>query len=284
MLNNDLYLLKGLFNCFEGDDTPPVVDDDPGASAAAEAAAKAAAEKKFTQDDLNRHLAAESRKHKAALQQMEKAHQETLANNQSLTTKERAALEDSLKTIQDQLLSKEEQVKRDKKQLEEQYANKLKDTEVERDNWIGRYRHETIDRNLQDAAVSADAFQPGQIVTLLKPMTRLVENIDPKTGKSSGRFDAVIDFPDVDAEGQPTMSVLSPKDAVKRMKERPELYGNLFKSGVVSGIGSNSVTGIAPGSNGKVDLRKAAGDAKTYRELREKNPEALGLRPRGSRR
>ena len=110
-------------------------------------------------------------------------------------------------------------------------------------------------------------------------MTRLVEDIDPKTGKSSGRFNSVVDFPDVDAEGLPTISVMSPKDAVKRMKALPDIYGNLFKSGVVSGIGSNSATGSLPG-NGKVDLKKAASDAASYRELREKNPAALGLRPK----
>ena len=41
------------------------------------------------------------------------------------------------------------------------------------------------------------------------------------------------------------------------MKELPQVYGNLFKSGVVSGIGSSSATGgLASGSGGKVDLRK----------------------------
>ena len=41
------------------------------------------------------------------------------------------------------------------------------------------------------------------------------------------------------------------------MKELPARYGNLFKSGVVSGIGASSATGgIAPGSSGKLDVRK----------------------------
>ena len=35
------------------------------------------------------------------------------------------------------------------------------------------------------------------------------------------------------------------------------MYGNLFKSGVVSGIGANSATGgLASGSSGKIDARK----------------------------
>jgi hypothetical protein len=106
---------------------------------------------------------------------------------------------------------------------------------------------------------------------------------DTRETLRTDKFSPMVDFPDVDAEGQPTTSVMNPKDALKRMKALPEIYGNLFKSGVVSGIGSNSATGIAPGQNGQVDLRKAASNAKSYRELRATNPEALGLKPRPGR-
>ena len=66
------------------------------------------------------------------------------------------------------------------------------------------------------------------------------------------------------------------------MKELPELYGNLFKSGVVSGIGGNSDTGgLSPGANGHVDVRKLS--PTQYREIRQKNPELLGLPPKRGR-
>jgi hypothetical protein len=61
------------------------------------------------------------------------------------------------------------------------------------------------------------------------------------------------------------------------MKELSAVYGNLFKSGVVSGIGSSSATGgLASGSGGKIDVRKLT--QQQYMEIREKNPELLGLR------
>jgi hypothetical protein len=61
------------------------------------------------------------------------------------------------------------------------------------------------------------------------------------------------------------------------MKELPARYGNLFKSGVVSGIGASSATGgIAPGSSGKLDVRKLT--PQQYQDIRAKNPELLGLR------
>ena len=50
------------------------------------------------------------------------------------------------------------------------------------------------------------------------------------------------------------------------------MYGNLFKSGVVSGIGSSAATGgLASGSGGKVDPRKLT--QQQYMEIRAKNPE-----------
>ena len=41
------------------------------------------------------------------------------------------------------------------------------------------------------------------------------------------------------------------------MKELTALYGNLFKSGVVSGIGSGSGGGT-PGKGGPIDMREVA--------------------------
>jgi hypothetical protein len=81
---------------------------------------------------------------------------------------------------------------------------------------------------LLDAAGTGDAFSPNQIVTILRPMTKMVED---KT---------MIDFPDISAEtGEPISS----------------RYGNPFKSGVVRGIGAASATGgLAPGQNGQVDV------------------------------
>ena len=89
----------------------------------------------------------------------------------------------------------------------------------------------------------------------------------------------MVDFPDTDPNtGEPTVTSHSPESAVKRMKDLPEIYGNLFKSGVVSGIGSSAATGgLASGGGGKVDLRKLT--QQQYMEIREKNPELLGLRP-----
>ena len=71
------------------------------------------------------------------------------------------------------------------------------------------------------------------------------------------------------------MVVHTPELAVRRMKELPQTYGNLFKSGVVSGIGL--IAGV-PAGGGKLDLRKLT--QQQYMEIRGKNPELPGFAPR----
>lgn len=278
MLKN-LYLSTGLVSCFDDlDATDPLKD--AANAAAAQAAAEAAAReqnKTFTQEEVNAFVAKEKRANTAALLKAEASYKQMLTETQNLSAKDRAMLEDNLNTVQGQLRTKEEQAKMERKQLEETLQTQISDAKAAAQTWETRFKTNEVDRSLQEAAVSADAFQPSQIVTLLKPLTKLVEDIDPKTGKSSGRYNAMVEFDDVDAEGQPTIAVMTPKDAVKRMKQLPEIYGNLFKSGVVSGIGANSATGVGPGSNGKVDLRKLGKDPAAYRKMRSENPGQIGL-------
>jgi hypothetical protein len=275
MLENLLYRSIALVSCFDDAADQAAADKAAADAAAAAAAASANEPKSFSQDEVNKMLAEDKRKHQAVLIKTEQSYKELLASNKSLTEKERATLEENLATVQGQLRTKEETAKMEKKQLEEQLTGKIKEHETRAHEWENRYKTETVTRSLQDAAIQADAFQAGQIVALLTPMTRLVEMIDEKTNKSTGKFRPVVDFPDVNADGNPTITVRTPEEAVKRMKDLPETYGNLFKSNVVSGIGANSATGVTPGANGKVNLRNLSPEQ--YRELREKNPAALGL-------
>jgi hypothetical protein len=274
-----LYLSSAVVSCFEGDDAGGAgggVDLGANASAGAGAGAGAGVDKKFTQEDVNRFLADDKRKHQAALTSLEKGYKDLLDNNKSLSDQERRTLQENLETVQGQLRTKDQQLQIEKKQLEEQLTGKIKEHQSQAAYWEDLYRSSTIDRSLQDAAVLAEAFMPSQIVSLLKPKTRLVAEVDA-AGKATGKFNQVVDLDDKDADGNPTISVRTPAEAVKRMKELPDMYGNLFKSGVVSGIGSNTLTGGAAGG-GKIDLRNVGKDAKQYREIRDKNPEALGLR------
>lgn len=279
----NLYLSPALLACFDGDDDAAAkAAADKAAAEEAAAAAAAATGKTFTQDDVNKMLAEDRRKHQAQLKTMETRLQEVLSSK-NLTENERKALQENLSAVQGQLRSKEQQAALEKQELEQQYQGKLTEAEKKAQAWESMYRDSTVQRSLQDAAVQNDAFSPSQIVTLLKPMTKMIEATDPVTGRTLGRYEVVVEMPDVDPKsGQQVTMTRSPAEAVKRMKELPEQYGNLFKSGVVSGIGSGSATGgLLPGQSGRVDVRKLT--PAQYREIREKNPELLGLRPKSHR-
>ena len=96
-----------------------------GTAGAAAGAAAAGGETRFTQDDLNRFLAEDRRKHQVQLQKMESQLNE-LAKSKSLTEQEHQTLKENLDTIAGQLRTKEQQLTLEKRQLEEQYQTKIR--------------------------------------------------------------------------------------------------------------------------------------------------------------
>lgn len=276
---DELYLSCARLVCYDGEGTGAGAGDGSGAGTGAGTATGAddgdvKPPAGFTPDqqkEFNEALAKDRRKHQAALQTAERQMQDLLTSK-SLSEQERTKAEEALATVQMQLRTKEQQAAHERKQLEEAHGKTLKEVTDKATHWEIKYKDSTVARALQDAAVTGDAYNPSQLVTILKPMTKLTED--------KGEFKAMVEFPDTDAAtGEPVMTLRSPEEAVKRMKELPEVYGNLFKSNVVSGIGSHSATGgLTSGKDGKIDWKKLAQDPAKYRELRAKNPELLGLK------
>jgi hypothetical protein len=290
---NPLYLSRAVLASYDGEGEGASAGagsgagaGDAGAVAAAASGAGAGAgtgsgDARFSQEDVNRMLADDRRKHQAQVQRVEKMLEEVSASK-NLTIQEREQFAQQLEDLRKETRTKEQQLAHEKKQLEEQLTGKITNAEKAAKEWEQRYREGTVERALQDAAVGGEAFNVNTVMSVLRPMTRLIEITDEKTGKGTGKFKVVVDFPDTDPNtGEPTATLHTPDSAVKRMKDLPQIYGNLFKSGVVSGIGSSAATGgLASGTGGKFDPRKLTQEQ--YMELRAKNPAALGLRaPKG---
>jgi hypothetical protein len=203
---------------------------------------------------------------------------EETAASKNLTIQEREMLAQQLEDLRKETRTKEQQLAHEKKQLEEQLTGKITSAEKAAKEWEARYREGIVERTLMDAAVSGAAYDAETMMDVLRPKTRLTEITDEKTGKGTGKFKVVVDFPDTDPNtGEPTVTLHTPESAVKRMKELPK-YANLFKSNIVSGIGSSAATGgLAPGAGGKVDPRKLTQEQ--YLKIRAENPALLGLRP-----
>lgn len=272
-----LYLSLASVACFDGEGGEGGEGEGAGegagaSGAGASGASGAPAGKTFTQDEVNKLNAADRRKDKEALAKLEKQ-LTTLQENQNLSASEKQSLEENLEMVRGQLRTKEEQAKIERKRIEEELTGKYTDLESRYNDLSGRYRGETIKRSWQDA-FGSDAYSLPQAVALMSPQSKLVPVIDEKTKKETGEQKIVVELDDEDSEGNPTKSTLTPAEAVKRMKELPHKYGNLFKTNVVAGVGGTNTTGGMAGK-GEVDLRKLAQDPEQYRKMRKENPGAL---------
>lgn len=218
----------------------------------------------FTQEELNAILAEDKRKHKEKYEQLESSYKELLSN-QNLTKEERDKLQARLEDVQKIQRSKEQQLEHERKQVEEKYETELKTYEEKANYWESLFKKETVARSLQDAASVADAFNPQQIVNLLKPFTELKE--------VEGQLTPMVEFPDVDEKtGEEISTLRTPSEAVKRMKDLPKMYGNLFKSNVVSGVGAGNAAGA--GELDSMDYSNMT--AEQYRKHRDAIKERLG--------
>lgn len=215
---------------------------DDAAKAAADAAAKAAANepKTFTQDQLNKIIEERLGKTKKQLEDAVKFAEE-LKKNKSLGDEQQAELTNQISSLQRTLMSKEELTAKEKKELQNQLTKKVDELEKEKAEWKLRYETSTVERAIFDE-VREVAFDPQQFIDFLGPRTKLLPEV--VEGKSTGRYLPTVQFIGQDADGKSTPMELSVKDTVKEMQKLTGKYGNLFKSGLNSGLGGTNAGGI----------------------------------------
>jgi len=277
---NSLYLSDPVVACFDGENADgaagvPVPDPTPDPSSSPG--------RMFTQQEVNNYLARERAKDKARLQRAEDALRHT-AETANLTTREKEQLQQQIEEVQAQSRTKEQQLAHERQQAAKENEKKIAALQKEAKDWRDRHHTELTERELNAAAVKHDAHNPKLVASFLRQHASVREVTDEK-GNGMGRWEAVVNLPTTDEEGRPVTLTVSPDAAVKHLAERPGEYGGLFRANIVSGVGgSSSAGGIPTGSGGKVDPRRLS--QSQYMELREKNPELLGLRPqkKGNRR
>jgi hypothetical protein len=254
-----LYLSRPVLASFEGEPPPPPAPPEE--------------ERRFSQEEVNSIMATEKRKAQAKIDAVEKTLTDTLAKSKGLNASDREALSAEVERLAAEKRSAEEQAAHERKQLEARYQKDLENEKKAKAEWESRYKEGTIENALQAAAVKSDAFSPDQVVTILRPLCKVVDVVDEKTGKPTGKHKVEIAFPDVDEDGNKVIRNLAPEQTTKRMKELTSLFGNLWKSGVVSGIGSGSGGGT-PGRGGPLGAADVADVAKRsqsqYMEMRQK--------------
>jgi len=236
--------------------------DDASDKAAADAAAEAAKNnppKTFTQEDLNKILAKEKRMYEERNQKLIND-LKAIQDSATMTVQEKEALEARIEDLQKATMTKEELAQREQAKAKKQYEDNLKALEVEATSWKSRYTKETIARSILDEAVKSEAYAPEQLVELLGTRSKLAPVLGDD-GKPTNEFVTKISFDDVDQDQKSVTLELTVSETLKRMKEIPNRFGNLFKSNVNSGAGgANNGAGYKPGT--------VVADPKSWRENR----------------
>jgi len=235
------------------------------------------AEKTFTQEEVNKFLAADRRGHAEKYTKLEDSYK-TVLQDKTLTGENRDRLESELESLRATFRTKEQQIEHDRSLSETKYQEQLKIASESANKYEMLYTDNVIEASLRDAADKNAAWDPGQISALLRPSTSLQPVLN-EAGEATGTFAPMVKFQDTDAEGKPIETLRTPSDAVKRMKEMPKKHGNLFRANVVSGVGQGAATGgVTPGSGALVDIETLT--TEQHMKLRKENPGSLGLRPR----
>jgi hypothetical protein len=224
----------------------------------------------FTQDQLNKYLAEEKRKwqntQKDLVSQLEQIKQTA-----TLTQQQRDELQQQIDAITAQYTTKEEQAKQEREKLEKTWNKKEKELASERDQWKSQYSSLYIDIEIRKAATKNNAYSEDQMVDYLGPRAKLSPEVG-EDGKPTGKFVPTITFQDADKDGKSITLELSIPDAIKRMKELPERFGNFFKAEGSGGIGSHNRPGV-PG-NALASGFDPKWTPEQYREWRKKRKEA----------
>ncbi len=228
----------------------------------------------FSQDEVNKFLAEDRRKHQEKYSSLETSYQELLSN-QNLGQEERDRLQKELEDLQARHRTKEQQIAYERKQEEEKYTADLKEARSAAEIWEKRYTESTIHQALQSAAIKHEAFNAEQVIVQLRGATELVEAKDAK-GQPTGDLTPMVTMTVKNEDsGVSERLQMTPDEAVEYMKKNPEQWGNFFRNNIREGIGSANATDGANIGSGNVDHSRL--NDEQWFKLRKENPSALGL-------
>jgi len=229
--------------------------------------------KLFTQEQVNEIVVKRNKKVREQLQSTERRY-EQLLQNQQLTSQEKEELRSELETIQSQLRTREEQARYEAKKQQEKFQQSLEVTTSERDRFKSLFETQTRDNAIMQAAVSHDAYNPEQFISVLGPRTKIVEEVNEQ-GEKTGRLVPRVEVQVKGEDGSTKVELRPVEDAVAQMKDEPEKYGNLFRNNVANGIGQGSNPSV---SGGKVDPSRMTDEE--YFNNRDAIKKQYGIRDR----
>ena len=189
------------------------------------------------------------------------------AQKQSTTTKEeRDAFELQIQRLQDETQTKAETAARDLAEVSKKHDAEMKTVNAESKSWRNMFSGQMVETAIRAAATEHEATSQAhdQLVAILGSMDARIDPITDEGGKDTGGFKPVVTFDDKDADGKAfTNEAMVISEAVKRMKEMPDKFGNLFKETMAGGVGGDSGSG-----NSGPGMKPGELDPKAYQKAR----------------
>lgn len=226
-------------------------------------------EKTFNQTQVNDVVEKRVAKMKQENRQM-LAKFETLQQSMQTNSEGREAMEVELDELRQRTLSQDEIQKREAKKAQDKYSKDLLVAQESAKTWQGEYNDLRISNEITNASAGTKVLKQsfGMVESFLRPNTKLVELRDDD-GNPTGSYEGIVDFADNDDDGKPIIVQMSIPQAIKRMSDLPDKYGNLFEGQKISGTGTSSGSG-SPGN--KADPSKMS--TEDYIKYRKENPQA----------
>ena len=194
--------------------------------------------KTFTQEDLNKILAEDRRKHQAQVVKIQQTLEETLSSK-TLASQEKEQLAQRVEELQRSQETAAQTAARERRESEQAAQKKIQDAEKTAQTWQSKWKEKTVAADLATAISGPEIFNPAQLEKILRDGVKL-EQVRAEDGTMTDQYVTTVTFDDMDDMGNPKKSTMSPKDAVKRMQKLPNLYGNQFRANIAGGIGGTS--------------------------------------------
>lgn len=150
---------------------------------------------------------------------------------------EKAAVTTQLEDLRAQMMTKEQQAAEALKKATIERESAVKVERERADKYKKTYESEKVKRELQDAATANKAHRPAQLVDLLSPKSRVIEQLGPD-GKPTGDYEIRVKV-QVQKDKKQVELDLTPGEAMKALKDDVDQYGNLFDSPMTGGLGAS---------------------------------------------
>lgn len=220
----------------------------------------------FTQEQVNKMLADNKR---AVQQQRDDAIKqlEEVRNTVTLTQQQKEELDARIETLQQQHLTKEQQLAADLEKATKKSKAEIENLSGETKKWRSNFENMLVENAIITGATKHTAANAKQMQAMLSTQAKVVEEVDEK-GVPTGKFVVKLPMNVIDPKTkQPVQVELEMSEAIGKMREDPD-NANLFLTDGKPGLGGNN-NGKGGGSGGTPNF--ATMTSEQYIEWRKAN-------------